>query len=804
MNQCNMGFFDLWQRICRSFSVASQQYFSFSRFLKLKPAIIAIALTVTACSGGGGGGGDGGAVDSSGSGASSSNFIVSGTVSAPDGAVVFLPRKNLLEQFADAFIAPVHAAISGFLSVADGSTVQLVRIRNDGTVVSVLATTTTSGGRYSFDLTALGISAASDLVVQVLDSSNTPKMRAFVAGSNVDINPVSETTARIVLVLAAASALDNFTTQELADIYSALYLFVMTKALPSGADIESTVSAFKDAVLADSNIAEFINATAGVGQTAQGPGDIGNYFPFNPNTTWVYQGTEQSDGTTVNYTSTSQITGTLFINGKTTTVFRDTNVGNSHITDDEYLAKESHGIIDYGNTDWSDFLTPQLAPYREYKFPLGLNGPFQSVNSSGLIWPDEDFDGKPETANVKVTVSFAGLEAVTVPAGEFINAAKIITDIIFTVIFSGDGSVATINLNGTEWFASGAGLVKTSSIVKTTAGNTTDTTTNTEELITITREISLATNDLAYDPVSKKLFASVPSSAGSVANSITTIDPESATLGPSVFVGSEPNKMAISDDGQYLYVGLDGASAVRRYNILTQSAGLQFSLGSDPVFGALNVGDIGVLPGSPGSVVIGRKKGWASSYAGVAVYDDGVMRPSLTPFSSSNVIELSTSPARIYSYDNETSGFGISRIDIDAQGASVIDTTANLISGYYINIKYDGGLIYATNGAVVDPEAKIVVDTFPLPSPFSNLVRPDSASGRVYFLSPNLSGSVTIRAFNQKSFLLAGSIDIEDVKVEPPPAPSFMAGSLVRWGDKGLAFRTNENKVIIFRTSLIP
>jgi alpha-tubulin suppressor-like RCC1 family protein len=483
MKKCNMGFFDLWLRICRRFYLISQKYFSLPKLSSATLALVAITLTVSACSGGGGG--DGGGISSSGSSSPSANFVVSGAVSAPGGAVAFLPRKNLFEQFADALIAPVHAAISGFLSVAEGTKVELVRINNDGTVASVLATTTTSGGRYSFDFTALGLNTSSDLVVQVLDSSNIPKMRAFVASAIVDIDPVSETTVRIVLEQAATLTLGNFTTQELADIYSALYLYVMTQALLSGVDIESTVSAFRSAVLADSNIAEFINVTAGAGQTPQGLGDIGNYFPFDEGTTWLYQVSEQSDGQTTNYTNTIQIIGTHVTgNGVTTTIFREINPANSGITEDDYLVKDSLAITNYGTNDISDFLTPQTVPYREYIFPLGTNSSFEAINKSGLSWPDEygDWDGKPEVMSLVATVSVAGFEDITVPAGTYANAAKIVANVTISVILSGDGATATETITSTEWYASGVGLVKSVSIVQTVAYDITDTTITTEEL----------------------------------------------------------------------------------------------------------------------------------------------------------------------------------------------------------------------------------------------------------------------------------------------------------------------------------
>jgi hypothetical protein len=509
MNQCNMGFFDLWRRICRSFSLASQQYFSFPNCPKIKLAIIAIALTVTACSGGGGG--DGGGV----SGAASSNFVVSGTVLAPDGAIALLPRKSLFERFADALIAPVHAAISGFSSVVDGTTVQLVRINDAGVVVSILATTTTSGGRYSFDFTVLGLNASSDLVVQALDSSNIPKMRALVASGIVDIDPVSETAVRIVLEQADTSSLSNFTTQELADIYSALYLFVMAQALPSGADIESTVSAFKSALLADSNISGFISATAEAGQTEQGPGDIGNYFPFEDGISWEYRVAVQIDGQPpINYNNTVQINGTHDTgSGIMATVFHETNPSNSGIAEDDFLIKDDRAITNYGSNDATDFLAPQLIPYQEYLFPLRAGASFVALNKRSLnLGEDWGNDGINEKVNINATVTVSEFEDVTVPAGSYVNCAKIIAVVTFVVTFSDDGSVYRQTSTVTEWYAPGIGAVKRMTIHQVPEAGYSET--HTTELISFVRppvlayrQLDLPSKDLIYDPLRKVVYA---------------------------------------------------------------------------------------------------------------------------------------------------------------------------------------------------------------------------------------------------------------------------------------------------------
>src|ERR1041385_7385322 len=63
------------------------------------------------------------------------------------------------------------------------------------------------------------------------------------------------------------------------------------------------------------------------------------------------------------------------------------------------------------------------------------------------------------------------------------------------------------------------------------------------------RRIPLTTNDLVYNTSTGKLYVTIPSSAGSSGNSIAAIDPTTGIVGTPTFVGSEPNKLALSDDG---------------------------------------------------------------------------------------------------------------------------------------------------------------------------------------------------------------------------------------------------------------
>ena len=64
--------------------------------------------------------------------------------------------------------------------------------------------------------------------------------------------------------------------------------------------------------------------------------------------------------------------------------------------------------------------------------------------------------------------------------------------------------------------------------------------------------LNLTTNDLVYDSVTDKIYASIPSANGSNGNSIGVINPNTYLLENTIFIGNEPTILAISDNGQYI------------------------------------------------------------------------------------------------------------------------------------------------------------------------------------------------------------------------------------------------------------
>ncbi|HET8944015.1 MAG TPA: thrombospondin type 3 repeat-containing protein [Dehalococcoidia bacterium] len=302
--------------------------------------------------------------------------------------------------------------------------------------------------------------------------------------------------------------------------------------------------------------------------------------------------------------------------------------------------------------------------------------------------------------------------------------------------------------------------------------------------------VNQAANDLVYDEVTQKIYVSVP---GSVAggNSIRPVDPFTGDLGTAVFLGSEPGKLAISDDGQYIYAALNGAAAVRRFDVSTQTAGVQFALGTDGFTGPYYVEDMDVLPGAPGSLAVSRRNsGFSPRHEGVAIYDDGVKRPIETPgHTGSNVIEFSDSPTTLYGLNNETTEFGFRTMTVDASGVTVTKVTSSLVCCFGVDIEYDGGLVYTTIGKVINPVDHTLAGTIGA----GLFIEPNSALGRTFVLT-GTAPTHTISAYDQATFTLVGSIQVSGV--------SMGARNLIRWGDDGLAFTTYGGQVVIIRTCL--
>ncbi|HEY0170384.1 MAG TPA: Calx-beta domain-containing protein [Pyrinomonadaceae bacterium] len=312
---------------------------------------------------------------------------------------------------------------------------------------------------------------------------------------------------------------------------------------------------------------------------------------------------------------------------------------------------------------------------------------------------------------------------------------------------------------------------------------------------TIMTRVNLRANDLVYNAATQSLYASVPTAAGAgVGDSVTPINPSTLAVGAPIGVGGEPSQLALADDGRTLYVHLAGPNAVRRVDLQTQTAGLQFALTTEAA-------DMEVMPGNPQTLavsggvdpdpvtgIIKEAAQVAAATRGVTLYDDGVPRPDRGtngPFYKGvRPIEFA-SPSVLYGFNTGANEFELVKYTVDAGVLTVVDVTPNLTDDRPGEpMIYAGGRLYFSGGEVIDPVTKKLLGTFRGNIFYAFTV--DVALGRAYFIhraGPSDANKELV-AYDLDTFLPVGR------------APLTLPGSptrLVRWGTNGLAMRVQNS-----------
>lgn len=252
------------------------------------PAVL-LSLVLVSCGGGGGG-----ASDSAGRPVpiESPRTTVSGVVQTPGGQVALNASQTLRTRLARLFMSSAYADISGLSNVPDGTAVELIRADiGSGAPVAVIATTTTRGGRYSFNLTQLGQSYSSTLIAR-LEAGTGVQLRAFVTSDSVNIDPSSEAAVQLVLDEIArtpGSSLEAFTPGEVENLAASIEMLTGASGPSAAPSVSATVEEVKRLAASKSLFRSYLSISAAPGEAAHGPGDIGNYFPIAVGDAWTYR-----------------------------------------------------------------------------------------------------------------------------------------------------------------------------------------------------------------------------------------------------------------------------------------------------------------------------------------------------------------------------------------------------------------------------------------------------------------------------------------------------------------------------------
>jgi hypothetical protein len=312
--------------------------------------------------------------------------------------------------------------------------------------------------------------------------------------------------------------------------------------------------------------------------------------------------------------------------------------------------------------------------------------------------------------------------------------------------------------------------------------------------------VNLDVNHFTFDPFTRKLLASVPSTATQVTgNSLVTIDPASASIGTSLNIGSEPNRLAESSDGNYLYVGLDGSQSLTRVDLTSMTQGPVYPLrvsGNAVPAVPFAARDLAVAPGNDNLIAI--DPGYGST--GVGILDisgtTATMRPNVGGYYTGSNIAF-VNPTTVYTYDSDTTGAEFYRWTVTSSGLSLNNNTGytlNGIGGFSGSYKVAAdGLVYGVGGGVADPKTTppTQLGQFGVESaqgPGQRIegtgVAPDPALGRVFIQGETLAGTANpvLFAFDTKRY----------VQLNMEQFSGFSQGAdLLRWGRDGLAWHSS-------------
>lgn len=311
----------------------------------------------------------------------------------------------------------------------------------------------------------------------------------------------------------------------------------------------------------------------------------------------------------------------------------------------------------------------------------------------------------------------------------------------------------------------------------------------------ITPYVALTNNSMVYNPADGLFYLSVPSSAGSpYGNSVVSVDPVSGALGTPIFVGSDPDRLAISSDGSVLWVGLDGGSAVRKVNMITKTASYQFGLGGNSGVYATPpaVTALAALPGAPDSVVVA---GFSSGSFNnpLMIYDSGVARAN----SFSTYISYPTA-LQVDGTRNEIYAGASNSYYVFSYSSTGLTTKTTVSSGNFSSYANDdlqdaGGRLYTDFGTVYDTESGSLLGTLYSSGTTvaSGPTVADTTLSKIFVLDASTAYATPnqIQSFDLNAYTTS-STTVPIYGLAYGVSGSANPSHLTRWGANGLAFRT--------------
>jgi trimeric autotransporter adhesin len=314
--------------------------------------------------------------------------------------------------------------------------------------------------------------------------------------------------------------------------------------------------------------------------------------------------------------------------------------------------------------------------------------------------------------------------------------------------------------------------------------------------------VNQSTNDMVWDPVNEVFYISVPSSATTNANQVCVLNPTTLAI-TNCQSGNEPDVLAISDESEFLYVGMDGGGLVQRFILPSLTPDISYSLGNyatgEPYFAL----DLQVEPGAPDTTAV--SKGTTSvdpvAQGGITIHDGSTPRPNssvgcgVPDGQCADSIQWNSDGTEIYAANSDTTSLDFYTYAVDSSGITLQQDYPSVFWNPPGRIQYDStnGLVYCEDGFhVINPLTGLPAG---LLEGGGAPVAPDSALNTVFMMvqyTYQANTNYTIELFDMTHYVPIGRIPFPTTaQLGVPPI------RLLRWGSNGLALNFKGDQIYL-------
>lgn len=304
------------------------------------------------------------------------------------------------------------------------------------------------------------------------------------------------------------------------------------------------------------------------------------------------------------------------------------------------------------------------------------------------------------------------------------------------------------------------------------------------------QRVAFAANSIIYDKTRDRILAiSGGNALPGFIHSLTPVNTSTGAIGSPLFLGNDPVNMDITDDAQFLYVGLRNANSVQRVTLATFTKAEEIRLSSTEGWDDYSYypQQIMTLPGRPRDF-IASQQAVTSSFSTVHPYFDGVVQTGRNFDSWS--MALGATPGEFYGFNYSDTGHDFVKAALNPTGFSTLVSKSGVLTGFNTRIVAENDIIFTNTGKVVNGLTMGVIGEISFPwadDGYYNsppvVVKTDLAKSRVFY---GRGGEIAI--YDSQAFTLVDRIVL--------PAIGNIK-EIIRFGESGLAAITDSGQLLL-------